>query len=136
MKVLINEIPPEGLTLKGKLDPAGLNLDTKQVNFSSPINAECFLTKTKDDLFVKCRLTAQAQETCSRCLTEFDMKLQKELDLHYQLSGELAIVLDDGIKDEIIIDYPMKVLCKEDCKGLCQQCGKNLNEGPCGCKKG
>ncbi len=136
MKILVNEIPPEGLSIAGKLDPAKLNLDTKQINFSSPIDVECFLTKTKDDLFAKCTLTTQVRETCSRCLTEFYMKLQKEVNLHYELKGELSIQLDGALKDEIIIDYPIKILCKEDCKGLCVQCGKNLNEGPCDCKKG
>ena len=135
MKVLVNEIPPDGLTVKGELDPRKLNLDTKQINFSSPVYVKCFLTKTRDDLFAKCSLTAEIKETCSRCLAEFDMKLQKELNLHYELKGELSIEFDDNLKDEIITDYPIKILCKQDCKGLCQECGKNLNEGPCGCKK-
>lgn len=136
MKVLINEIPPEGLNIEGKVDPAKLGLHTKQINFSSHVHVKCFLTKTKNDLFAKCNLTAEVKETCSLCLTEFNMKLQKAVDLHYPLQGELSIELDDGIKDEIIIDYPIRILCKQDCKGLCRQCGKNLNEGPCGCKKG
>ena len=89
---------------------------------------------SKDDLFAKCRLTAQTKEICSRCLTEFDMNIEKDVDLHYELKGELSIMLDDSLKDEIIVDYPMKVLCREDCKGLCPQCGKNLNKGPCSCK--
>ncbi len=134
MKILVNEIPPEGLNIKGELDPAKLNLATKQINFSSPIKVKCFLTRSRDDLFAKCKLTTRTKETCSRCLTEFDMNIEKDVDLHYELKGELSIVLDDSLKDEIIIDYPMKVLCKQDCKGLCPQCGKNLNEGPCNCK--
>ena len=134
MKILVNEIPAEGLNVKGELDPVKLNLETKQINFSSPVNVECFLTKTRDDLFAKCKLIARTRETCSRCLKEFNMNIEKKVDLHYELKGELSIELDDNLKDEIIIDYPMKILCKEDCKGLCSQCGKNLNEGPCDCK--
>ncbi len=45
----------------------------------------------------------------------------------YQLNVE------DLINDEILLGLPTKVLCKEDCKGICKQCGKNLNEGECGC---
>ena len=134
MKVLVNAIPPEGLSVKGELNSAKLNLDTKQINFLSPINTECFLTKVKGDLFARCRLTARVKETCSRCLAEFDMDIKKDVDLHYELKGELSIDLDDNLKDEIILDYPMKILCGKDCKGLCLRCGGNLNEGPCGCK--
>ena len=37
--------------------------------------------------------------------------------------------------DRVLVNWPMKVLCKEDCKGVCQFCGANLNEGQCSCKK-
>ena len=37
--------------------------------------------------------------------------------------------------EDVFLSLPSKLLCKEDCKGICPQCGKNLNEGPCDCKK-
>lgn len=45
----------------------------------------------------------------------------------YQLNVE------DLLENEIVINWPMKVLCKPDCKGICRQCGKDLNTGTCGC---
>ena len=39
----------------------------------------------------------------------------------------------DAIRDALTLELPLRVLCKEDCKGLCPKCGHNLNEGPCGC---
>ena len=44
-----------------------------------------------------------------------------------------AVELDDILIPELIMDMEMSVVCDEDCKGLCYKCGKNLNEGPCGC---
>jgi uncharacterized protein len=41
--------------------------------------------------------------------------------------------VDDLLTNEIVINWPMKVLCKPDCKGICRQCGKDLNTGTCGC---
>ena len=41
--------------------------------------------------------------------------------------------VDDLIYNEMILDWPMKILCREDCKGICRVCGKDLNEGECGC---
>ena len=43
--------------------------------------------------------------------------------------------LDDILTTAFVLNMDQKLLCREDCKGLCFRCGKNLNEGPCGCKK-
>jgi uncharacterized protein len=45
------------------------------------------------------------------------------------------VELDDEIRQEIILDYPMKIICKAECKGLCPNCGQNLNTGECDCNK-
>jgi uncharacterized protein len=42
--------------------------------------------------------------------------------------------LDGLVREDILLELPTKFLCREDCRGLCPICGKNLNEGPCGCK--
>ena len=44
-----------------------------------------------------------------------------------------ALELDDLLREDILLELPAKYLCKPNCKGLCPQCGKNLNEGKCGC---
>ena len=53
---------------------------------------------------------------------------------NFVLEGD-EIDLDDVLSTCFILDMDSKFLCKEDCKGLCPQCGKNLNLGPCGCQK-
>ena len=45
------------------------------------------------------------------------------------------ITLEQLLHNEILIHWPMRVLCKEDCKGICSHCGKDLNEGPCSCEQ-
>ena len=135
MKVLINEIPLEGLKRDGELDPVVLNLNTDDLTFISPVLASCFITKTKDDLFVDCKLKMKAKGRCNLCLTDFDIESEKDMQLHYELDGRMAIKFDDQIRDEILMDSPIKVLCKEECKGLCSGCGKNLNDEPCECSR-
>jgi uncharacterized protein len=86
---------------------------------------------------------------CSRCLKELtypmDFEFQKEVD--FNLSEEeraegldetnyiigYNLDVDTLIYDEILVDFPMKLLCSEDCKGLCKKCGTNLNENTCDC---
>lgn len=41
--------------------------------------------------------------------------------------------VDELIKNEILLNWPVKILCKDSCKGICKVCGKNLNDGACGC---
>ena len=47
-----------------------------------------------------------------------------------------SIDLTDAIRDALTLELPLRVLCKEDCKGLCPKCGVNLNTGSCSCPKG
>lgn len=117
------------------LDPKKLNLDTCQINFSSPVHVKCSATRIDRDVFLKCEITAMTRQICSCCLKEFDIKLTKKIDLYYESKGQISVELDDDLKDEIMVDYPMKVLCSGGCKGLCPKCGKDLNEGECGCPK-
>ena len=83
---------------------------------------------------------------CDRCgrefestkITEVDAVLTAEeqddnVDL-FPLDGD-AVDLDEVLSTCFILDMETKFLCREDCKGLCPTCGKNLNLGPCGCRK-
>lgn len=86
---------------------------------------------------------------CDRCLEQvaveipchierkLDMKLTDEervndLDESNYLTG-MDLDVDRLVYLEVLMSWPLKVLCREDCKGICSQCGKNLNDGPCGC---
>lgn len=88
---------------------------------------------------------------CSRCLKPvkvpfsldlervFDMKLSRQeraeaLDEQPYLQGYMLDV-DQLVCDELYLNLPMKVLCREDCKGICNRCGANLNETSCDCDR-
>ena len=92
------------------------------------------------------RLLLQAR--CDRCLTRVDIPISISFD--EQISEECiqnptedadAFSYLDGysldtdilIGNEILINWPVKILCKEDCKGICPKCGRDLNQGDCGC---
>lgn len=81
---------------------------------------------------------------CDRCLepVSFDGTLDAEHVLvtsTEQESDDLVVVeqfmldLDELVTDDLWMELPSKCLCKPDCQGLCSSCGKNLNDGPCGC---
>ncbi len=86
---------------------------------------------------------------CDRCLEEVDrvfpIQIEKELDLtasdgeqSMEKSNFMAgtsLDVDQLIFGEILVSWPMKVLCREDCKGICKRCGANLNLAECQCQK-
>ena len=62
-------------------------------------------------------------------------RLEKEEDSgEYIQVDDYKLDLDELIRTDILLELPTKFLCKEDCKGLCPTCGKNLNEGACDCQ--
>ena len=82
---------------------------------------------------------------CDRCLKEtvknYTVAINRVIvvSLENEENDDIAVVpdmqldLDDFCYPDIVMSLPTKLLCKEDCKGLCSVCGKNLNEGDCGC---
>ena len=82
---------------------------------------------------------------CDRCgqitAKEYDIPVSKSLATSIESEESDTIItvpdmkldIDEFVYTETVSDLPMKHLCREDCKGICQKCGKNLNEGECGC---
>ena len=97
-------------------------------------------------LHMEGQLRAEMTCICDRCGTEFDSVKLTQLDATiveketeenpelFVLDGD-EIDLDEILSTLFILDMETKFLCREDCKGLCSTCGKNLNLGPCGCRK-
>ena len=54
---------------------------------------------------------------------------------HLYIMAGYDLDVDKLVYGEILMNWPMQVLCKEDCKGICSHCGKDLNEGPCSCEQ-
>ena len=87
---------------------------------------------------------ATVKTVCDRCLA--DLELEMDIDENYYLFPENTpdvdyfysgdeIELDDFVRETLVMNMPGKVLCSEDCKGLCSKCGADLNLGDCGCDK-
>lgn len=116
--------------------PAGdLDLDTGGVKYKDNIKIFTQARKENMVLFTKTHFSAKAEFICSRCLKECSADIKKDFDIKYALDkAEQFIDLTQDIRGEIILDSPVKFLCKSDCLGLCPRCGQNLNEKKCECK--
>lgn len=114
------------------------------VDFLKPVKVEGTLTNSGDFITLEGKGTVELQLPCDRCLKSVNVKVNFNLKEKFSnagsngkeemeiFSGE-SIDISDVVRRAILANMPMKVLCQEDCKGLCPMCGKDLNEGDCGC---
>ena len=121
--------------LEEEVSPEDLDLDIGVMHFPDPLTLHVEVWRSDNDLTVEAHLEGERSFTCSLCLEEFNNLFEKDFTLHYDIKGRDSIVIDQDIRDEIILEHPIRVLCKSGCKGLCAFCGANLNEEKCGCKE-
>ena len=148
MRLNLREIignPGAALPFEAELDTDGLDFPAVRAYVGKP-RAVGRVTNEAGVLKLTGELTADMLCVCDRCGTEFDSR--KTTALHATLVDEddgenpelfllegTEIDLDEILRTNFVLDMESKFLCREDCKGLCPRCGKNLNLGPCGCGK-
>ncbi len=114
--------------------------------FLSPLSLDVKVRNTGHELLVECEGTVKVQAICSRCLEPFVLEIPFEifeefheeagpddpsLDYHRFLGDKIG--LDVLVADAVAVSVPMAPVCSADCRGLCPQCGANLNLHPCDC---
>ena len=135
MKVKLSEIPESGLSVSERFDPQGLRLQTPGLKFAAPVEVSAFFQKEKDTVFVKVSAAGNLELVCDRCLETFSEAYDRQFDFGYSVKNQLPLDITDDIRQEILLSYPVKFLCRETCEGLCPRCGKNLNFGACSCPR-
>jgi uncharacterized protein len=120
------------------------------VGFPSPMKVSGEITNTAGYMRMTLTTSVEYVAQCARCLSpvsgEFTLDLEKTVaprnllgDLDEDKLDEFAIVedgfldMDEQLKEQLEMEFPSRFLCKDDCAGLCQRCGKNLNDGKCSC---
>lgn len=122
------------IRLEEELDPEALDLDIGVMHFDEPLKVTAEAWKSDDDLTVQVHVEGSRRFTCSLCLEEFNNPFEKDLTLHYDIKGLDAVSIDSDVREEVLLDHPIRVLCRPECRGLCPVCGTNLNESSCDCR--
>lgn len=135
MRIYLNQIPAEGLAVEGEDPCETLACADGQVRFEAPVHYSLMATRVSDSLLVRGRLWTEATLECGRCLKKFSQALVVEDFLHEQpVAGEEVFDLTENVREDILLILPQRALCREDCRGLCPQCGQDLNVQPCQCR--
>jgi uncharacterized protein len=135
MKIQLNQIPAQGLVLKEEVGALELDLGPDILNLHGPLQILAKVSRISNAVSVDIELSGEFRENCSRCLEEFNVPFRKRSQFNYPVSAtDFAIDLNEDIREELVLDYPLQPICRPDCQGLCVYCGKNQNEGKCGCQ--
>lgn len=131
--------------------PIEYSLDMSNVDFSGcyplkkPVEIKGSVTNKASLVELDAAVTYVYEADCDRCgvytAKKHTLHIHKSLAPSIEgeesdsilLTPDMKLDLDEFVYSEVIVSLPMKHLCNEDCKGICPKCGKNLNEGKCGC---
>lgn len=118
------------------------------------VKGDVVLLRTKDGILATAKLTGEQESQCSRCLDSTTVPLQLFVEEEYQLSVDPVsgvmlpppedpdafrvsathiLDMEEAVRQYWTSAIPMQPLCRPDCKGLCAECGQNLNESSCSC---
>jgi uncharacterized protein len=136
--------------------PEDLNPVDERVQITEPAQVNGKVRLAGNEVFVNGHVETRAQVECDRCLKPVDLPVNADFTLEYipgaeyesSAAAELteaelsvsvfdgeAIDVDEIVKEQILLAVPTRMLCREDCKGICPECGTDLNSGECACKK-
>jgi uncharacterized protein len=117
------------------------------VEFTSAAHVSGRLSGDVRNMMLKCGIEIGYRTRCARCFCDVEGTFETEIfkpvalkgaldneeDDEYLIAEKAALDLFVPVTDAIILNFPMRVLCRDDCRGLCPKCGRDLNDGDCGC---
>ena len=133
----IHKIPEEGMSLEGKLQADAVSGPIEQrLFFEKPLYYQLKVSLLGSKLLIEGKADLLVTGVCDRCLGKFDVKVSHHQICHYiEEIKEDRVDLTDAIREDMLLEVPMKLICIDDCKGLCADCGLNLNNHSCDCAK-
>jgi uncharacterized protein len=136
MKIEVEKIKEKGLEIEEDIPAHLWGMDSFDVKFVDNIHLDCKFSRIGREIVVDTEVTTHRLIICSRCLEEVSQVATQKFKLNYNAHdcGDY-LEIDNDVREEILLNFPMKVLCKPDCKGLCSGCGVNLNYENCQCNK-
>ncbi|MBX7244236.1 MAG: DUF177 domain-containing protein [Candidatus Sumerlaeaceae bacterium] len=142
--------------LKVNCSPEQIELADNEFRFTSPVRGTVRFSIAGNKVMAKGQLETEAISGCVRCLQPVSVSIKAPVDVIFDHDEELlkpeleflgaedsTIAYFDGetikpeqqFRESIMLDLPPLPLCRPDCKGLCPQCGADLNSAPCNCDR-
>ncbi len=162
MRIRVDEIPEAGRTLRFHWDQEKLQQfvppdDPFGLKLLRPVNVVLQVSRLTGHVRIEGKIEGALDVVCHRCLGTFSYPIDEPVDVYlveeepasredeeeeeleaeemiYEFFDGEVIDIDQMVAEQIFLSLPVKLLCSEECKGICPRCGVNLNEEPCRCK--
>jgi uncharacterized protein len=156
MRIMIKDLELGPVLMEGEIPQQNLDLAPEEIQLLTPVHVRVQAEKHPLGIRIQGVLSAQGKVLCVRCLEAFETSLSPEFELFYQphdsrhpLTGEIELAekdtsisffAGDGIEvanivlEQVLLGLPMKPVCREECLGLCPNCGSNRNQQLCHCE--
>ena len=136
-------------------NPDELNPVDEGVRLTAPATVNGKIRLAGNEVFVNGHVDTRTQVECDRCLKSIELPVSADFELEYitgseyessavaeLTEAEMAVAVFDGealdvdeiVKEQILLAVPTRMLCREDCEGICPQCGVDRNTGECNCE--
>ncbi|MDE3074588.1 MAG: DUF177 domain-containing protein [Chloroflexota bacterium] len=145
---------PVGSTREYELDETFREVEGQPLR--GPVHLELQLTRINEGLLARGDVETVLLTTCSRCIEpaeqairfHFEEEFRPTIDIvtgqpvkpvdpdepAFTIDANHVVDMDEVVRQGVVMEAPMHPLCHASCRGLCPQCGNNLNQGPCGCR--
>jgi uncharacterized protein len=135
IKISVRDIASKGLDIDQSIPPEGIGLSSEEADIRSLLNVKAHLEKVNNVIMADTHIKAEFGYLCARCLQELSSTEERSYKFDFEIDpGNEYIDLGEEIRQEIILANPARILCSQDCKGICPKCGANLNIEKCKCK--
>ena len=136
-------------------NPDELNPVDERVRLTAPATVNGKIRLAGNEVFVNGHVDTRTQVECDRCLKMIELPVNADFELEYITGTEYessevaelteaemsvsvfdghALDVDEIVKEQILLAVPTRMLCREDCKGICPECGTDRNTGECNCE--
>ncbi|MBA4390820.1 MAG: hypothetical protein C0399_07765 [Syntrophus sp. (in: bacteria)] len=154
MVIRLSEIE-DTFVVKGSMEASQfMDVENREFHIITPVNYVLTARKFDNLVTLTGRVTLEASFTCGICLEEFSQSVDVDMDIRLTPKAEIPQVpelelgdedmdvycydgdeidLDPFIYEEVLLNMPLRPICKDDCQGLCAICGKNKNLEICDC---
>jgi uncharacterized protein len=154
----LKDLAHEKISFEASFEPGVVDFGSEVVRQIGTLDWSASAERAGNEIRISGSLNAVVELPCSRCLEPARMAISKPFDLFFRERDEqmfdedeevelsetetrtafftgTQLAITDILREQILLALPMKALCTVDCKGLCPQCGTNLNFGSCNCPK-
>ena len=149
LKIRVSGLSPGKHDYSFRVPSSDLQLDA---NFDAPVEVTVRLEKLPSQIIVRSEIATSASFSCDRCLADFRQQIAASYAVVYVEEASEAgrfppeevrvvrvdatvIDLSGDVREMILLSVPLKLICREDCRGLCPHCGADLNAGEHVCAK-